>query len=242
MEEQNEVGFLDEAAGQGFENVTSQDVTTPLLLVAQKLSAVVDAGTVPEGHFYNSVTGKDYGNKLQLVICHYKRMWYVWKPNQQGLDSIHEVGSIEVTGDVYTGMTDSRGYKVEEKMVFLVVLPEHMDAGYMIFGSTPGIIKFTKAWLTQAQNLLLPSKKRAPLFAAIWEVELNKIASKDGNKYFATATSDGKSSFKFVDWIPQVLYQDSILPAREIAQQALLTADKGAVEAIEADAGATAGF
>lgn len=241
MAEEKAVGFLDEVAGQGYENVGAGDVTTPLLLVAQQLSEVVDGGSVEVGHFYNSVTGEDYGTKLRLVICHYKKMWYEWKPNQGGLAGIHEVGAIDVTGDVYSGMKTAEGNKVEEKMVFLVVLPDHPDSGYMIFGSTPGIMKYTKAWLTQAQNLRLPSGARAPLFGAIWDVELAKNTSKDGNKYYAPAI-DGKSTFRFNDWIPEVLYKDSVMPAREIATQALALADNRAMaqqEAIEDNSGAS---
>lgn len=224
MAEEKAVSFLDDVAGQGYENVGAGDVTTPLLLIAQQLSGVVDGGSVEVGHFYNSVTGEDYGTQLDLVICHYKKMWYEWKPNQQGLAGIHEVGAIPVSGDVYTGMTTETGNKVEEKMVFLVVLPEHKDAGYMIFGSTPGTMKYMKGWLTQAQNLRLPSGARAPLFGGIWSVELAKNTSKDGNKYYAPAI-DGKSTFRFKEWIPEVLYKDSVLPAREIATQALQLAD-----------------
>ena len=236
MAEEKAVSFLDDQAGAGFENVGAGDVATPLLLIAQQLSGVVDGGSVEVGHFYNSITGEDYGTQLDLVICHFKKMWYEWKPNQGGLAGIHEVGSIEVTGDVYSGMTTAEGNKVEEKMVFLVVLPEHKDAGYMIFGSTPGTMKYMKAWLTQAQNLRLPSGKRAPLFGGVWSVELSKNTSKDGNKYYAPAI-DGKSTFRFKSWIPEILYQDSVLPAREVATQALALADNRSMEqaAIESD-------
>lgn len=221
---EQEVGFLDEVSGQGFENVTSKDVVTPLLLIAQQLSSVVDAGTVQAGHFYNSVTGEDYGDHLRLVICDFRRMWYAWKPNQQGLAGIYEPGSIEVTGDPYTGMFDKDGNKVEEKMVFIVVLPDHKEAGYMVFTSTPGTIKYTKQWLTQAQNLRLPSGKIAPLFGSIWNVTIAKNTSKDGNKYFAPA-DNGKSTFKFDSFIDKVLYTTAVLPTREVASQAALTAD-----------------
>lgn len=224
--EEKEVGFLDEVSGQGYENVTSKDVTTPLLLIAQALSGVVEAGTVQAGHFYNSVTGEDYGTELRLVICHYVRKWYVWLPEQKGLKGIYDVDSIPVTGDPYTGMTDAEGNKVEDKMVFMVVLPDHPEAGFMIFGSTPGNMKYTKAWLTQAQNLRLPSGKIAPLFGGIWKVTIGKAQSKrTSNKYFACCTDDGKSSFVFDGWIPQVLYQNVVTPARQIADQALALAD-----------------
>lgn len=234
MEETQAVGFLDEVSGQGFENVTSKDVVTPLLLVAQQLSAVVASGTVKAGHFYNSVTGEDYGDELKLVICDYRRMWYVWKENQQGLAGIFEPGSIEVTGDPFTGMKDAQGQKVEEKMVFVVVLPEHKDAGYMVYGSTPGTIKYTKQWLTQAQNLRLPSGKIAPLFGSIWNVKLALNTSKANQKYYAPAV-EGKSTFKFVSFIDEVLYHEAVEPTRKVAAQAALTADTHV--GIEADEG-----
>lgn len=230
-----EENFLDAVAGEGFENVSASDVTTPLLLVAQQLSEVVEAGNVAVGHFYNSVTGEDYGDELDIVICHYDKKWYEWQPEQKGLVGIYDVGGLVVTGDVFTGMKHGEN-KVEEKMVFLVVLPEHPEAGYMIFGSTPGTMKFTKAWLTQAQNLRLKSGSRAPLFGAVWHVKLNKISSKSGNKYFAPATVDGKTSFTFKEWIPEALFLESVKPAREIAAKALALADmRGEQQAIGSD-------
>ena len=223
---ETELEFLNEVAGQGYENVSGEDVTVPLLLIAQALSGVVEAGTVQAGHFYNSVTGEDYGTELDLVICHYVRKWYVWLPEQKGLKGIYDVNSFSVSGDPYTGMTDAEGNKVEEKMVFMVVLPEHPEAGYMVFGSTPGNMKYTKAWLTQARNLRLPSGAAAPLFGGVWHVKIGKAQSKrTSNKYFACCTEDGKSSFTFKGWIPQVLYNDSVLPAREMASSALQLAD-----------------
>lgn len=230
-----EENFLDAVAGEGFENVGVSDTTTPLLLVAQQLSEVVDAGNVEVGHFYNSVTGEDYGSELDIVICHYDKKWYEWLPEQKGLAGIHNVGALEVTGDVFTGMKHGEN-KVEEKMVFLVILPEHPEAGYMIFGSTPGTMKFMKAWLTQAQNLRLKSGARAPLFGAKWHVTLNKITSKSGNKYFAPATPDGKTSFTFAEWIPEALFVESVKPVREIATKALALADmRGEQQAIGSD-------
>ena len=105
-------GFLDEVAGQGFEGMEQGDVTTPRLLVSQQLSDVVQAGTVPVGHFYNSLTCEDYGDKVQLVVCHFQKVWVEWKKNMGGYVGTYPVGGLEgVTGDNFKGMehTDADG-------------------------------------------------------------------------------------------------------------------------------------
>ena len=140
-ETENEVGFLAEVAGQGFENVKADDVATPLLLISQALSEVTTQGAIPAGHFYNSVTGRDYGDNLRMVVCHFDKMWFEWKPDMGGLVGRYPVGGLEgVVGDKYSGMKHGEN-KVEEKMLFLVVLPDYPEDGYLVFSSTPGNLK-----------------------------------------------------------------------------------------------------
>lgn len=223
-EVKNDVGFLAEVAGQGFENVKADDVATPLLLISQALSEVTTQGTIPAGHFYNSVTGRDYGTQLRMVVCHFDKMWFEWKPNQGGLVGRYPVGGLDgVVGDKYSGMKHGEN-KVEEKMMFLVVLPDFPEEGYLVFSSTPGNMKYIKGWVTQMSNLRLDNGQRAPLFGAVWNVTLSQDTNKTGNKFFS-CNENGKSSFKFDGWISQVVYQEAIQPAREVATQALALTD-----------------
>lgn len=210
--------FLDEVAGQGFENMGSQETATPLLLIAQAMSEVVAEGSVKVGNFYNSITGEDYGNNVKLVVIHFDKVWVEWKPNQGGFVGRHQVGSIPVTGDVYTGMKTAEGNDIVETWVYLVYLPEHPEAGYMVFQSTPGNIKYLKGWNTQMKFLRLPSGKTAPCFAAVWELTTGKDKSKNGNQYYSCSNA-GKSSIKFVEWISQDTYTGTIAPARQVALQ-----------------------
>lgn len=218
-----EVSFLDEFAGQGFENITAQDTTTPMLLISQALSDVVQNDKIKVGHFYNSVTGEDYGTTIKVIVCHFDKVWNEWKPNQGGFVGRHAVGSIAVTGDVYSGMKYN-GNDVIETFMYLVVLPEHPEAGYLVFSSTRGNLKYLKAWNTQMWNLRTPSGKPAPIFAAVWEMSLGKDTNKQGNTYYS-CSSAGKSTIKQVDWIPKETYTTTVLPAREIAGKALALAD-----------------
>lgn len=221
--EQKEVSYLDTVEGQGFENMGAGEVATPLLLISQAMSDVVQNNKIPAGHFYNSVTGDDYGTEVDVIVCHFSKVWMEWKPDQGGFVGRYPVGGIEgVTGDVYTGMKHGEN-DVLETWQYLVILPKHPEAGFMVFSSTRGNLRYLKAWNTSMEYLRLPSGRRAPLFAAIWNMKLGKDQNKQGKQYFS-CNDAGKSSIKFVDWVPESVYSENVLPARNIASEALALA------------------
>jgi hypothetical protein len=226
-EKKMDVGFLDAVAGQGFENMGAGEVATPMLLIAQAMSDVTQNGKIPAGHFYNSITGEDYGDSVDVIVCYFDKVWIEWKPNQGGFVGRYPVGSLEgVTGDVYTGMKHGEN-DILETWQYLVILPDHPEAGYMVFSSTRGNLRYLKAWNTQMENLRTSGGKRAPLFAAVWNLKTGKDQNKQGKQYFS-CNEDGKSSIKMVGWITQEIYNENVLPARTIATQALALADNSA--------------
>lgn len=219
-----DLDYLAQVADNGFENMDAGDVATPLLLISQQLSGVVSEEKIAAGHFYNSVTGEDYGTSVRVIVCHHDKMWYEWKPNQGGLVGRYPVGGLEgVIGDKYTGMTHGEN-KVEEKQVYLVYLPDHPEAGFMVFASTGGNMKYLKSWNTQMMYLRTPSGKQAPVFAAVWSMSLSKDKNKAGNVFYS-CNDGGKSSIKFDSWVSKEVYEQAVLPARQTATQALAIAD-----------------
>lgn len=229
MKEENtmNVGFLDEVAGQGFEEMTQKDVTIPRLLISQQLSDVVQAGTIQAGHFYNSLTGEDYGTAVKVIVCHFQKVWVEWKPNQGGYVGTYPVGELEgVTGDVYSGMKHGNN-DVIETYTYLIVLADRPEAGYFIFQSTRGNLKYLKAWNTAMMYLRTPGGKPAPLFAGIWEMSLGKDQNKQGKVYYS-CNENGKSSIHRIGWVSKDVYTEAIAPARDIASQAVLLADNRA--------------
>lgn len=229
MAQELDVNYLEEVAGQGFENIGSNETTVPRLLIAQSLSDVVTNEKVPVGHFYNSVTGEDYGTSVDVIVCHFQKVWVEWKPNQGGYVGTYPVGGLEgVTGDNFKGMThvaeDGSINKVVETWYYLVILPEHKEAGFMIFGSTPGNMKYLKGWNTQLMYLRTPGGKPAPIFAGIWNMTSNKDKSKNGNPYYS-CNSEGKSSIVFKEWTSKELFLEYVQPARQMSDSALLLVD-----------------
>lgn len=233
--ETKDVSYLDEVAGQGFESMGGDETTVPRLLISQQLSQSVQDGSIQAGHFYNSVTGKDYGTSLDVIVCHFSKVWIAWKPNGGGYVGTYQVGSIEVTGDNFSGMKDKEGNDVTETWAYLVILPEHLEDGYLVFQSTRGNLKYLKSWNTQMKFLRTPSGKPAPLFSAIWNLTLGKDTNKKGQTYYS-CNVNGKSSAVHKDWVPGSLFTEYVSPAREIATQAIaLTDNRTNIEAIESD-------
>lgn len=239
--------YLDEVAGQGFENMSSNETAVPRLLIAQAMSDVVQNGTIPAGHFYNSISGKDYGDSLDVIVCHFQKVWVEWKKNQGGYVATHEIGSIEVTGDNYKGLehkdADGNVNDVIETWMYLVVLPDHLEDGYLIFGSTRGNLKYLKGWNTQMKYLRTPSGKPAPLFSSVWTMTTGKDTNKKGNTYYS-CNKEGKSSIAWKGWTSKDMFLSYVSPARAIAGQAAALVDnRPEVQAIEAgDAAENADF
>lgn len=236
-EEQMDVDYLNEVAGQGFENMGSGETTIPRLLIAQALSEVTQNGTVAAGHFYNSVTGEDYGDSLDIIVCHFQKVWVEWKKNQGGYVGTYPVGGLEgVTGDNFKGMEhkadDGSINDVIETWNYLVVLPEHKEAGFLMFGSTRGNLKYLKGWNTQMMYLRTPSGKPAPLFSSIWNLSTGKDKNKSGQPFYS-CSKDGKSSASWKGWTSKELYLEYVSPARQVADQAVLLVDNR-TQAIEA--------
>lgn len=203
--------FLEEVAGSGFEKMDSTDTAIPLLLISQQLSEIVQSGKIPAGVFYNSVTYEDYGPSVKMLVVKFEKMWYEWLPNAGGLVGIHKPYSIEVTGDSFSGLYHGEN-PVEEKWVYIVVLPDHPEAGYLMFTSTKGNLRYLKNWNTQMKNLRLTSGKVAPIFYGIWEATLGKDTNKDGKKYYS-CSFEGKSSFELKGTIDTALYEAVVKPA-----------------------------
>lgn len=237
-----DVDYLNDVAGQGFENMGADETAVPRLLIAQALSDVVQNGSVKVGHFYNSITGKDYGESVDVIVCHFQKVWVEWKKNNGGYVGTYPVGGLDnVTGDNYKGMEhvadDGTVNDVIETWDYLVVLPEHKEDGFMIFGSTRGNLKYLKGWNTQMRYLRTPSGKPAPLFSSIWSMTTGKDQNKNGNTYYS-CNKEGKSSIVWKEWTSKEMFIEYVSPARQMADSAVMLADNR-TQAIEAPSEST---
>jgi hypothetical protein len=208
--------FLEQDAGEGLDEYGEGTISIPYLAITQQTSEAVELGEIEPGHFRNSLTGEDYGTKILAVILGFKICWTERDAAGKTI-ARYDPYDVEVTGDVYKGMINPKtGNKVQETWLYQLILPEHLDAGFVVFSSSPGNMKYLKGWNTQVKFQRLPSGKPAPRHASVWELQINPDVSKAGKKYFSN-----KGGIKRVGWISKDLYQDFVLPGKESNQLAL---------------------
>ena len=212
-----EVGFLEEHAGEGFENITQEDLKIPFLRILQKGSPQVDKddtnyikGAEP-GMFFNTVTQKLYGKEIKVIPIKYQKLWMEWKPDRGGLVARHEPESINVDKSDFSRWTYN-GNNITETLFFYVMLSDHMTDGPMVFALSSTGIKHGKNWNSQIVHTRLPSGKQAPYFSSVWKLSSVACKNDKGTWY---QIGDNTTAVKRVRYISSEDYTNFVSPNRE---------------------------
>lgn len=216
---ENEMDIYDDIAGQGFENMGADKFSVPMLKIAQPTSSVLteDGSEVKAGDFYNSITGKSYGPKVELVPVYFNTTWLEWKPNMGGLVARHKPYSVRVTGDRFTGLKSLAGNDIQEAWCYLVLIRGHEDEGIMLLSCTSTNIRHCKTWNSFLSENRLKSGKPAPLFSCYWTLESKKNKNDKGTFF---VLGDGKNTaITKSDWVPAEIYTNFVKPVLETAPQ-----------------------
>lgn len=222
----NDMSFLEDVAGAGLDSITANEQAIPYLGMVQPDGEAAAAGATP-GVWRNSATGEEYGNVITVVPLAFKVIWN----EREGTAPFRTVGryephGIEVTiqqpkgGKGYPKMINPQtGNEVQELYVYAVILPEHPEAGVLLFNPTVSSMTTCKSWNTQLKGQILPNGGQAPIFAYNW----NLVADLVDNPQ-----KKGAKMAKFVkvqrDTILQrELFEQSIKPQLPQIQQTVLS-------------------
>lgn len=211
------IDFMEEIAGQGYENISQDDISTPFLKVAQALSPELDKEEdsyikgLEVGMFFNSLTGTVYGREISLVPVHYEKSWLEWKPNRGGLIARHEPFSIQVDKTDFSKWTYGNNI-ISETLMFYCFIEGHMQDGPIVYALTGSGIKHGKNWNTQIMMTKLPSGKKAPYFSSIWKLHTTKQSNDQGTWYQIGGKKTNAVRLRF---ITNKEYTDIIKPIRE---------------------------
>lgn len=187
----NNVDFLDEFAGQGLETITANEQSVPYLSMVQPDSSAAADGATP-GEWRNSATGECYGSVLTVVPLAFRTIWNERDAEPPfGTVGRYAPHSIPVTiqqpknGKGYPKMINpDTGNEVQELYIYAVMLPEHPEAGVLLFNPTVGSMRACKSWNTQLKGQILPNGVQAPIFAYTWDMALDLVdnPAKKGSK------------------------------------------------------------
>ena len=173
-----DVSFMEDMAGQGFENMGANATSIAYLGLVQPDSGAEDDEN-PAGTWRNSATGRNYGNSVKAVVLGFRTIW-----NERESDPpFRTVGRYPINGiqvEIRQPPKGKRGYpkminpesgnEVQELFVYAVSLPDYPEDGILYFSPTVGSMKTAKSWNSQLKGQLLPNGVQAPIFAFQWNL------------------------------------------------------------------------
>lgn len=233
-----DMSFLEDQAGAGLDTITANEQAIPYLGLVQPDSEAAADGATP-GHWRNSATGEDYGEVVTAVALAFRTIWSE-RDSEPPFGTIgrYDPHSIPVNiqqpkgGKGYPKMINPEtGNEVQELYIYALILPEHPEAGILLFNPTVSSMKTCKSWNTQLKGQILQNGAQAPIFAYQWDMaaELVDNPAKKGAK-MARFAKVQKSAV-----ISRELFDAAVKPQLPTIQQTVLsiTQDAGTEESAE---------
>jgi hypothetical protein len=180
-------GF-EEAAGVGFEEATTQDLSIPFLRILAQLSPQVnkrDGAYVQgaeAGMIFNTVANEAYNGEdgILVVPCYYTRRYVEWKPREQGGGYVSSYGSEDPI--VQTTHKDDRGNDIlpngnlltNTAQFYVLLIHPEMGPQRCLITMTSTQLKKARKWLTQMQALTGRNKAGAlytlPMMSNVYQL------------------------------------------------------------------------
>lgn len=213
--------FMESLAGQGFENMGASDFQIPFLRILQPLSPQVLDGDehvegAKPGFFYNSLTGKVYGNEINIIPLKCITEWLVWGKDRGPIKNRVPVGSIPTLGDIFTGLTTPDGDDVVETMTIYLLVEGYIEEGPVAFPLSKTNLRHAKKINTMLHATFLPSGKRAPYFSSVWTLRTTANKNEKGTWYALGVK--GKTNVERKRWITKDEFSLAVQPGVEMLQ------------------------
>lgn len=140
---------MSQDAGQGFDNMSSQDMAVPFFSLLQRMSPQIEAvENAKPGMIINTATQTVY-DKIHVIPCAYERVFIEWKPRDSGggFVGIHQINSETVTNAI----KDEKGNLTLSSGTILVETAQHYVMVLTPDGIINGIITMTKTQLKKSR-------------------------------------------------------------------------------------------
>ena len=111
------------------------------------------------------------------------------------------------------------GNEIKELFIYAVILPDHPEAGTLIFNPNVSSMRACKSWNSQLKSQMLPNGTKAPIYAHAWDlaIELTQNPQQPANKMARLAAVHKDDAF-----VSKELFEEVIQPSRAIASNSML--------------------
>lgn len=226
--------FLDEVAGQGYENLNGEAFLTPFIKLLQPNSAEV-TNEVPgckAGYFYDTANKEVLGDKLKVIPLEFEMLWLEWEENMGGLKGKYLPGSIRSVGDKFNRKNPDTGRDLVDSWCYYVLIVGREDKGAAILSLPVTAIKHLKAWNTMIHHTKLDSGKQAPFYSSVWNIGPTVKTKNSTGQVWYNIGDDSGTYIARDKFITEEQYFDYVVPNREMCRAVMLTYQQPAPVAI----------
>jgi len=169
------------------EQLNQDELALPFLRIAQKGSPQVDEDSaeyiegLKPGQFFNTATSEIYGDEISIQAHGYFQNFTIWKGEKgsgdfQGTmtpDAFRELQSttnMDRDGGDFTRVVDGEPLRYTDTRNYIVVLPDHIEDGILMYPMSSTGIKASRTWNTLNNGRRINGSK-APRFATVWSLK-----------------------------------------------------------------------
>ena len=183
-----------ELDGSGFEDATLDTMAVPFLKLLQALSPQLKKSKpeyiegASEGDIINSITGKNYGRSIRIVVGKFEHMFLEWDIDKRGkLKGVHTPESVNLRTDL---VRDEKNRLVDlntnsqfsETYTYYVIMPDHLEDGVCIISLSSTALKEGKKLNRMLFNTVIPGTKTKALpFLMIFNVNVVEMSNDSGD-------------------------------------------------------------
>ena len=181
-----DASMFESDAGQGNENIGSDDLALPFLKLLSGLDSVLDTHeTARKGDIFNTVTGEAFSGKdgISVIPCAYQRVFIEWMPRGTGSGAprnIYKAGDVipktkRDPDDNKEYVVDGEGEYIEETAQhYVLVVNEDGSTETALIAMKSTQLKKSRKWNSMIQSVTLQGKNgpfTPPRFSHIYRLK-----------------------------------------------------------------------
>jgi hypothetical protein len=187
-QQMSEKNYMDQYAGEGYDNISGDMYSTPFIKLLQSNSSEVVNGVpgAKAGHFWNDRDSEDLGPSIDLIPVNLELLWLEWEKDMGGLKGKYLPNSIPSSGDAFARINPATGRDLVDTWSFYVLLAGREQDGMFITAFPVTSIKYLKIWNDMIYNTRLDNGKRAAFFSSIWKLGPTALGmpNKSGQRWY----------------------------------------------------------
>jgi len=213
-----------EGYDDGFSELKATDISQPFLVIRHKpLTAPNDKKVIlcPQGNFSNSLTGRDLGETLDMVVLKIEKRYVEWEPDGGDFvgkyteEEANNLGKFDHQDTTGVKWFTAEGNSLVLTYYYYVVLPGHTEEGMLVWSLKSTGIKHARKINNMIPNTTNSQGQRLPAFANIWRATSAQNINDKGQESY-TIGEGKKTYFEHVTRIDEDILKNLVLPSLEI--------------------------